>query len=74
MKHTKLLSMAVASLFLALNAQAEGNKIQPTVEHKAVTKNAPLSAKEARLKQFNDSIGLRFLVMNWLKIKMGNRW
>lgn len=30
MKHIKLLSTAVASFFLAFNAQAEGNKIQPT--------------------------------------------
>ncbi|ABN74480.1 hypothetical protein [Actinobacillus pleuropneumoniae] len=71
MKHIKLLSTAVASFFLAFNAQAEGNKIQPTVEHKSVTKNAPLSAKEKRLKQFNDSIGLRFFGYELAKNKEG---
>ncbi|WP_150540257.1 hypothetical protein [Actinobacillus vicugnae] len=47
-------------LLLVMNAYAQGNQIHPTVEHKAVIKNAPLSVKEANQKRFNDSVALRF--------------
>jgi len=60
MKFSTFLSGAAISMLVAMNSYAEGNKIQPTVEHKSTTKNAPLSAKEAKLKQFNDSIALGF--------------
>ncbi|VEI48687.1 Uncharacterised protein [Actinobacillus equuli] len=47
MKYSTLLTSAAMSMFLAMNAYAEGNQIKPTVEHKTVTKNAPLSAKRS---------------------------
>ncbi|WGE75338.1 hypothetical protein [Actinobacillus equuli] len=60
MKYSTLLTSAAMSMFLAMNAYAEGNQIKPTVEHKTVTKNAPLSAKEINQQRFNDSVALRF--------------
>lgn len=60
MKYSTLFISIAMSVILAVNAYAQGNQIQPTVEHKTVTKNAPLSAKEANQKRFNDSVSLRF--------------
>lgn len=60
MKYSTLLTSAAISMFLAMNVYAQSSQIQPTVEHKKITKNAPLSARELNQKRFNDSVSLRF--------------
>lgn len=69
MKYSTLLISTM--MLLAINVYAKGNQIQPTVEHKTVTKNAPLSVKEINQKRFNDSVALRFFGYEFAKDPQG---